>query len=173
MKRYAPEVWISYDGDGAGRKAALRALDIFDAENLRARVIDYPGGMDPDDFVKANGQAGFDALPKLEATEYRMLRAKDDLDLNTQEGMTQYAMRCCEILKKVKSPIEAENYLRRLAGETGYDRETLLAQIGTIRAPGGVREVARAGACAAERFGSGGARASDAGGAGADSAECD
>ena len=135
MKRYAPEVWISYDGDGAGRKAALRALDIFDAENLRARVIDYPGGMDPDDFVKANGQAGFDALPKLEATEYRMLRAKDDLDLNTQEGMTQYAMRCCEILKKVKSPIEAENYLRRLAGETGYDRETLLAQIGTIRAP--------------------------------------
>ena len=59
MKRYAPEVWISYDGDGAGRKAALRALDIFDAENLRARVIDYPGGMDPDDFVKANGQAGF------------------------------------------------------------------------------------------------------------------
>ena len=132
MKRYAPEVWISYDGDGAGRKAALRALDIFDAENLRARVIDYPGGMDPDDFVKANGQAGFDALPKLEATEYRMLRAKDDLDLDTQEGMTQYAMRCCEILKKVKSPIEAENYLRRLASETGYDRETLLAQIGTI-----------------------------------------
>ena len=54
IKRYAPEVWISYDGDGAGRKAALRALDIFDAQDMRAKVIDYPAGMDPDDFVKAN-----------------------------------------------------------------------------------------------------------------------
>ena len=134
MKRYAPEVWISYDGDGAGRKAALRALDIFDSQDMKARVVDYPGGMDPDDFVRANGLAGFDALPKYEATEYRMMRARDDLDVSTQEGMTQYAMRCCEILKKVKSPIERENYLRRLANETGYDRQVLLSQLGATTA---------------------------------------
>lgn len=134
IKRYAPEVWISYDGDGAGRKAALRALDIFDSQDMKARVIDYPGGMDPDDFVKANGLAGFDALPKYGATEYRMMRARDDLDVSTQEGMTQYAMRCCEILKKVKSPIERENYLRRLANETGYDRQVLLSQLGVMTA---------------------------------------
>ena len=134
IKRYAPEVWISYDGDGAGRKAALRALDIFDSQDMKARVIDYPGGMDPDDFVKANGLAGFDALPKYGATEYRMMRARDDLDVSTQEGMTQYAMRCCEILKKVKSPIEQENYLRRLANETGYDRQVLLSQLGVMAA---------------------------------------
>lgn len=134
IKRYAPEVWISYDGDGAGRKAALRALDIFDSQDMKARVIDYPGGMDPDDFVKANGLAGFDALLKYGATEYRMMRARDDLDVSTQEGMTQYAMRCCEILKKVKSPIERENYLRRLANETGYDRQVLLSQLGVMAA---------------------------------------
>ena len=135
IKRYAPEVWISYDGDGAGRKAALRALDIFDAQDMRAKVIDYPAGMDPDDFVKANGQAGFDALPKYDATEYRMMRARDDLDVSTQEGMTQYAMRCCEILRRVKSPIEMENHLRRLVQQTGYDREVLLGQIGVVKLP--------------------------------------
>ncbi len=95
IKRFAPEVWISYDGDGAGQKAALRALDIFDTQDMRAKVIDYPNGMDPDDFVKQNGQAGFDALPKYEAAEYRMIRAKDDLDMTTQAGKTQYTMRCC------------------------------------------------------------------------------
>ncbi len=130
IKRYAPEVWISYDGDSAGRKAALRALDIFDSQDMYARVIDYPPGMDPDDFVKAKGLAGFNALPKYGAIEYRMLRAKDDLDLTTQDGMTQYALRACEILRKVKSPIELENHLRRLANETGYDREILIRQIG-------------------------------------------
>ena len=130
MKRYAPEVWISYDGDAAGQKAALRALDIFDRQEIPAKVIDYPNGMDPDDFVKSKGLSGFEALPKYDSTAYRMLRARDGLDLSAQEGMTQYALRCCAILKQVKSPIEMENHLRRLVNETGYDREILLRQIG-------------------------------------------
>lgn len=134
MKRYAPEVWISYDGDPPGQKAALRALDILDAQDLPARVIDYPGGMDPDDFVKARGLQGFEALPKYDSTTYRMLRARDGLNLDIQDDMTQYALKCCAILKTVKNPIELENHLRRLSHETGYDREILMRQIG-VSAP--------------------------------------
>ena len=131
IRRYAPEVWISYDGDSAGQKAALRALDIFDQqEGLTAKVIDYPAGQDPDDFIRQNGLEGFERLPKHDAIEYRMIRARDDLDLATQDGMTQYALRCCEILKKVKDPIVMENHLRQLVNQTGYEREILLRQIG-------------------------------------------
>jgi len=132
MKRYAPEVWISYDGDSAGQKAALRALDILDQQNIPAKVIDYPAGMDPDDYVKAKGLDGFNALPKYDSTEYRMIRARDGLDISVQDDMTQYALKCCAILKKVKNPVEMENHLRRLVNETGYDREILLRQIGVI-----------------------------------------
>ena len=135
MKRYAGEVWISYDGDSAGRKAALRALDMLSAAGLHTKVIDYPGGMDPDDFVKANGLAGFEALRKIDGIEYRMIRAKDDLDITTQDGMTQYAMRSCQIIRTVKNPVEAENYLRKLAHETGYDREILARQVGATANP--------------------------------------
>ena len=131
IKRQAPEVWISYDGDSAGQKAALRALEVFDSlDGLTPRVIDYPAGQDPDDFIRANGLKGFEALPRYDAAEYRMLRARDGLDLATQDGMTQYALRCCEILRKVKDPIVMENHLRKLAQQTGYDREVLLRQIG-------------------------------------------
>jgi DNA primase len=133
MKRYAPEVWISYDGDSAGQKAALRALDILDQQEIPARVIDYPAGMDPDDYVKQKGLEGFNALPKYDSTEYRMIRARDGLDISLQDDMTQYALKCCSILKKVKNPVEMENHLRRLVNETGYDRETLLRQIGVIQ----------------------------------------
>ena len=132
MKRYAGEVWISYDGDSAGRKAALRALDILDAAGISTKVIDYPAGMDPDDFIKANGLEGFDRLRKIGGVEYRMLRAKDDLDLATQDGVTQYALRCCGIIRGVKNPVEAENYLRKLANETGYERDILARQVGAI-----------------------------------------
>ena len=135
IKRYAPEVWISYDGDSAGQKAALRALDIFDGlEGLTPWVIDYPGGQDPDDFVRANGLEGFERLPRYDAAEYRMLRARDGLDLATQDGMTQYTLRCCEILRKVRDPIVMENHLRALVNQTGYEREILLRQIGVAQA---------------------------------------
>lgn len=135
IKRYVPEVWISYDGDGAGQKAALRALDIFDEiDGITAKVIDYPDGQDPDDYVRAHGLDGFERLNRYDATEYRMLRARDGLDVGTQDGMTQYALRCCEVLRKVKSPVEMENHLRRLVSQTGYDREILLRQIGVAAA---------------------------------------
>ena len=134
IKRYAPEVWISYDGDSAGQKAALRALDIFDTlDGLTPRVIDYPAGQDPDDFIRAHGLAGFERLPRHDAAEYRMLRARDGLDLATQDGMTQYVLRCCEVLKKVKDPVIMENHLRTLVNQTGYDREILLRQIGVAQ----------------------------------------
>jgi len=152
MKRYAPEVLVSYDGDSAGQKAALRALDILETADIAAFVVDYPDGMDPDDFIRARGRQGFEALRKYAATEYRMLRARDGLDVSTQDGMTQYALRCCEILRRVKSPIEMENHLRKLVVETGYDREILLRQIGSkvpeeerIPGPRAEREKARPG----------------------------
>ena len=132
MKRYTGEVWISYDGDSAGRKAALRAIEILDAAGLSTKVLDYPAGMDPDDFIKQNGIEGFNNLRKIPATEYRMIRCKDDLDISTQDGMTQYALRACAIIRSVKNPVEAENYLRKLANETGYDREILVRQVGAI-----------------------------------------
>ena len=131
IKRYVPEVWVCYDGDSAGQKAILRALDIFESQDMPARVIDIPDGMDPDDYVKKNGATGFEALRPMPPAEYRMLRAADDIDLTTQDGRTQYAIACCGILRKVSNPVELENYLSKLSVQTGFDREVLIRQIGT------------------------------------------
>ena len=130
LKRYAPEVWISYDGDGAGHKAALRALDMFEPSGMEVRVIDYPNDMDPDEYIKAYGRQAWENLPKHKPAKYRMLRAEDGKDLTRQDDLTQYTMECCAILKKLKNAVELENYLRELSAKTGYSREVLLRQIG-------------------------------------------
>ncbi len=134
IKRYVPEVWISYDGDSAGQKAILRALEIFESQNVEARVLDIPDGMDPDDFIRNQGLEAFNALPRLKPPEYRMLRAQDELDMTTQEGRTQYAIASCNILKSVKNPVEVEAYLKKLAVQTGFAIEVLRAQMGVPQA---------------------------------------
>ena len=53
-----------------------------------------------------------------------MMRARDDLDVSTQEGMTQYA---CAVVKSSagEGPIEMENHLRRLVQQTAMTRVLL------------------------------------------------
>jgi len=130
LKRYVHEVWISYDGDGAGRKAALRALDMFEPSGMEVKVIDYPNNMDPDEYIKAFGRQAWENLPKHKPAKYRMLRAADGLDMSKQEDVTKYTIECCAILKKLNNAVELENYLRELSTQTGYSREVLLKQIG-------------------------------------------
>ncbi len=130
IKRRADEVWVSYDGDAAGQKAILRALDIFEAQGMRARVLSFPDGMDPDDFIRARGAKGFDELKPMDPVAYRMQRAADAVDMTTQEGRTQYAIACCELLRTVRNPVELENYISRLMIDTGFARDVLIRQIG-------------------------------------------
>ena len=134
FKRYAPQVWVCYDGDGAGQKAILRALDIFEALDYPARVIDIPDGMDPDEYVRKYGAEGFEALKPIAPAEYRMLRAEENYDLTDDEARLQYAIACCAILRKVKNPVELDSYLSKLSVKTGVDTEVLMRQV-RINAP--------------------------------------
>ena len=130
LSRYAPEIWVAYDGDAAGQNAILRALDIFEEAQIPVRVLVIPDGQDPDEFIRAQGKEAFEALKPLSTAAYRMARAKDGLDLSEEEGRTKYAMACAAILRGVKQPVEQENLLKRLMVETGYSREVLVQQIG-------------------------------------------
>lgn len=130
LKRFAPQVYVAYDGDSAGQHAILRALDIFEAEAVLARVLDFPDKLDPDEFIRRDGLKAFEALAPLDAAKYRMARKAEAFDLSTQEGRTDYAKECALILQKVTQPVELENHLQQLMIQTGFSREILLAQIG-------------------------------------------
>ena len=129
LKRFAPKVYLSYDGDSAGQHAILRGLDILEAEGIPARVLDFPDGLDPDEFIRRDGLEGFEKLPVLSPASYRMRRLKDQYDLSAQEGRTEYAKACAQILKGLE-PVEMENHLQQLMVQTGFSREVLMAQIG-------------------------------------------
>ena len=150
LKRFAPQVYLSYDGDSAGQHAILRGLDILKAEGIPARVLDFPDGLDPDEFIRRDGLEGFNKLPALTPETYRMRRLRAEHDLSTQEGRTEYAKACAVILRDLE-PVELENHLQQLMVQTGFSREVLLAQIG-VKAPAAPAAVPSA--AAAPRTGS-------------------
>lgn len=62
LKRAAPRVALTYDGDDAGREAMMRSLAVLLAEELDVVVVDLPQGDDPDTLVRREGIAGWQKL---------------------------------------------------------------------------------------------------------------
>ena len=55
IKRYTPNVTVLYDGDSAGIKAALRAVNLLFEEGMHVRVVLFPDGEDPDSYAQKYG----------------------------------------------------------------------------------------------------------------------
>ena len=128
LKRFAPVIHLAYDGDAAGQKAILKGLDIFREAGIPCRVLDFPAGMDPDDFIRKEGPEGFAALRVFTPEAYRILRLKDELDLSTREGKVEYARRAVEIFAGL-DPLARDGYIRDLALQTGFGRDVIEAQV--------------------------------------------
>ena len=129
IKNYAPEIWIAYDGDEPGQMAALRALDVLDQEKVAGRVIRFPDGLDPDDFIRQRGIEGFKALKPVQAMAFRLLRLEAQHDLSQEEGKRKFAMEACKLLQILTEPVETDHYLGRIALKTGIAKEVLLQQL--------------------------------------------
>ncbi|MDK1020824.1 MAG: DNA primase, partial [Candidatus Hydrogenedentes bacterium] len=62
LKRYVSSVLVVFDGDEAGKRAALRSVGILVAAGLSVRALAPPEGLDPDDYLGKYGTEAFRQL---------------------------------------------------------------------------------------------------------------
>ena len=60
IKRYVNEVYLTYDSDEAGTRAALRAMPILKEAGITAKIIRMEPYKDPDEFIKNLGTEAFE-----------------------------------------------------------------------------------------------------------------
>ena len=132
IRRFAPEVFLAYDGDSAGQKAILRGLEIFEKEGLPVRVLVFPDDLDPDEFVRRDGAEAFAALPTLTPPAYRLQHLKEAFDLSKDEDKMNYVRKASFILARL-DPVGQETYLKTLMLETGFSHDVLQHQVDIAR----------------------------------------
>lgn len=130
LSRYADEIIICYDNDGAGRTATARALGVLNKTGLKLRVVQMSGGKDADEIIRTHGKERFADLLKSAAstTEYKLLEARAKYDLNTDDGKVEFLNAAATILAGC-GIIEREIYSNRLSAELGISAEGMNAQI--------------------------------------------
>jgi DNA primase len=126
LARYTRNIVACFDGDAAGRKASLRALEVFLGAGLLGRGVFIPSGFDPDTLVRDRGAQALNEL--IESSELLVdyfLREQAAAAGATLSGKARAAERVAEILRMVANPFEFDLLARKAADSLGVGEELL------------------------------------------------
>ena len=117
ISRYTDQVIIAYDNDGAGIKAAQRAIGILEKLDLKVKVLRLEGAKDPDEFIKRKGPEAFRKL--LEGSEnqvdYRLRQVTAKYDLGVDEQKVDFLKEATELVARLPGTVERQVYAMRVA----------------------------------------------------------
>lgn len=141
MKRYADEVIICYDADGAGQKATARAIQILRNVGLPIKILTVPSGKDPDEFIRSKGENGPAAFKLLidkcgNDVEYRLMKLRENYNFNTTDGKVAFLNDAAKIIATIESPIEQDVFASKLCTELEIDKNAFKEQVAKIRRRG-------------------------------------
>lgn len=139
LKRYGDEIYICYDGDQAGIRATVRAIDVMQRLDLEPRIVMLPEGMDPDDFIKNNSLAAFEkkVAESLNHIDFKVYILKGKHDLTNPEGKIRFTQEAARMLKELKSPIQQDVYIEKLSSELAIAKEAIASE---MKGPRRIRE---------------------------------
>lgn len=138
LKRYTKEVYLTFDSDGAGIKAALRAIPILKEAGLTAKVIHMEPYKDPDEFIKALGADEFQKrIDEAENSFFFELRVlEQNYDMRDPESKTAFHNEVARRLLGFSEELERENYITATAEHYHIAYEQLRKLVNTLGAKG-------------------------------------
>jgi DNA primase len=126
LVRYSRNIFACFDGDAAGRKASLRALEVFLGAGLLGKGVFIPSGFDPDTLVRDRGAQAFtELIDKAELLVDYFLREQAATAGASLSGRARAAERVAEILRMVANPFEFDLLARKAADFLGVSEALL------------------------------------------------
>ena len=142
LRRYANEILLSYDSDGAGVNAALRAIGILKEAGMTGRVINLEPYKDPDEFIKALG--GEEFQKRLDHAEnsffFELRQLQKNYDLSDPEQKTAFHREIARKLCTFSDEVERDNYIEAVAQKYHIGFENLRRLVGTYAAQTGLAQ---------------------------------
>lgn len=116
LKRFCNKIILCFDGDSAGQKATLKAIDVLKKEDFDIYCVSLPENLDPDEFVKKYGTEKMkeQIANAKDCYEYRILNLAKIFNLNDKLELSKYIKGSLDIISEIKLNSEREIYLKLL-----------------------------------------------------------
>ncbi len=134
IKKYTNDVYLTYDSDGAGIKAALRAIPICKDAGLSAKIINMKPYKDPDEFIKALGADEY--TKRIDEARNSFLfeidKMKEDLDLTDPEVKSKFYQSVARKLLEFRDELERNVYIDAVSNEYGIPKDSLIKSVNSL-----------------------------------------
>lgn len=126
LARLTPNVFLAFDGDAAGQKALDRAAIVALSLSMNPKVVPLPEGMDPADYILANGADAWKELLK-DSRHFilHQLRSINKHEVSAHVLVTKIKERVFPFLVRVQSPVEQSSYLESIAKHLDIPRNDI------------------------------------------------
>jgi len=135
MARNSKNIYIAYDGDGAGIKAAIRNAQIIENQELNAYIVPMPDGEDPDTYVLEHGLKAFNELLKQKTLPIEF-QLDNYVKLNPNPSLEEKDKFISEVLGELvsfKSASKAGLYIHHLADRMQVSEAMLVGEINRLK----------------------------------------
>lgn len=131
IKRYADTAIISYDSDEAGIKATLRAIEILSKLDINVKVLNLKECKDPDEFIRKYGVLEFEKEinNSTHYIKYKIDNLKRNFNIQKDENRIKFAKEASKIIKEIKSPVEADYYIKYLSEQSNISIDSIKKEV--------------------------------------------
>ncbi len=131
LRKYASQVIIGYDADGAGQAATIRGMEILQNLGCDIRILQLDGdAKDPDEYIIKYGSGRFEKCVEnaISLVEFKVRTLKNTLKVETASDKIKFLNEIVKILSKVDNNIEREIYIDKISKEYGISKEAIYGE---------------------------------------------
>lgn len=131
LRKYASQVIIGYDSDGAGQAATMRGMEILQNLGCDIRILQLDGdAKDPDEYVIKYGSGRFEKCVEnaISLVEFKVKTLKKSMNIQTASDKIKFLNEIVKILSKVDNSIEREIYIDKISKDYAISKEAIYAE---------------------------------------------
>ena len=127
LKRSFSEVILLFDGDGAGERAALRAIAMLQKKGIDHRVVWLADAKDPDEYILRYGPIRLlnEIINALDPIYFQINLAKRGYNLENAASRSRFFKEAAGIVAALPNPIDRETYHKEIAEKYGIESQAL------------------------------------------------
>ncbi len=127
IRRLSKNVILCFDGDSAGQKATISALQMLENIGLEPKIIRLEDGLDPDDYIIKKGKEKFQnhLINAMSSLQFKLYVNKEHTDFNDYKQISNYINSAAKELEKIDDKVVYELTIKNLSKETGVDIDTI------------------------------------------------
>jgi len=134
IKRYTRDVYIAYDGDEAGIKAAIRVAQIIENAELNAYIVKIPENEDPDSILQKEGTKSFNTLleTRIPYLEFQLDIFFKNPESARSEKKEQFIIELLSQLTDQKNRIKTGLFIHQIADRMQVNESLLIQQFNRL-----------------------------------------